>query len=405
MKLVDSSIRRAGQYLIIQLIFKLLGQFLSLLSPKKKRVIIGAMNGNWYGDNSKYVHEYIGDFHQEFDMVWITRNKKVSNDLNRQGYKAVYMYTLEGLFYQYTSEWGFYTDSLYDLFLHPLLSYRKIKLIALRHGRSVKRVRFARKGHKISPREKAERLLETTLIYRAISTSEFTSDMQEDCLRIGRQKHSVTGYPRNDRLLCVDTKLLADLKRLIGSSDATTVLYAPSWRHGREVTKFFPFTDKNLEELNSILEAKNIFLMLRPHVAELMASPQLRNELSEINKAHSNIVLADHNLFPDVNSLLPLINGLISDYSALYHDFLLLDRPIGLVPYDYEDFEKQNGFLYDYFARAPGRVIKNQNNLCDFINEVESGNDSFYKNRLLLKKLIHRWTDNNSCSRVVEIIK
>jgi CDP-glycerol glycerophosphotransferase (TagB/SpsB family) len=99
------------------------------------------------------------------------------------------------------------------------------------------------------------------------------------------------------------------------------------------------------------------------------------------------------------------MDGLVSDYSALYHDFLLLDRPIGLVPYDYEDFKKKNGFLYDYFAHAPGRIIKNQSNFYEFINEVKSGNDSFSKNRLLLKKLIHRWTDNTACSRVLEIMK
>ena len=145
--------------------------------------------------------------------------------------------------------------------------------------------------------------------------------------------------------------------------------------------------------------------MLRPHVAELLASEKLRDKLKHITKTYSNIILADHNIFPDINSLLPMTNALISDYSALYHDFLLLDRPIALVPYDYEDFEKKNGFLYDYFSYAPGRILRNQNNLIDFIDDVKNETDSYYEKRLLLKKRIHSCSDKNSCSRVIEIIK
>ena len=84
-----------------------------------------------------------------------------------------------------------------------------------------------------------------------------------------------------------------------------------------------------------------------PHVQDLRY-PALRAMLEAL-AAHPDCVrLATHEQLPDVNSFLPFVDVLITDYSALYHDFLLLDRPILFVPYDYEEFEQQNGFLYDY---------------------------------------------------------
>ena len=44
------------------------------------------------------------------------------------------------------------------------------------------------------------------MIVAAISTSDFISSIQEEVLRIGQEKHFVTGYPRNDLLLSIPLK-------------------------------------------------------------------------------------------------------------------------------------------------------------------------------------------------------
>ena len=240
---------------------------------------------------------------------------------------------------------------------------KKIKLIVLRHGRS--NVRYARLNHKISEKEFRERKIESRLIHYASSTSKFVSKIQEECIRIGLQKHKITGYPRNDFLIekSIDNKTKF---KLFG--DKKTVLYAPSWRHGRSVTSFFPFENIDMEALNEKLSSLNIKLLLRPHVAELIASKKLREKLTYYS-SFSNIQTASHKQFPDVNDLIPYVDMLISDYSALYHDFLLLDRPIGFIPYDFDSFSEKNGFLYDYINLMPGKKIDTLKTLLLFLNK------------------------------------
>ena len=44
-----------------------ISNLLEILISKKEIVIFGAMNGNWYGDNAKYMFEFINNL-SEFCM-------------------------------------------------------------------------------------------------------------------------------------------------------------------------------------------------------------------------------------------------------------------------------------------------------------------------------------------------
>ena len=76
-----------------------------------------------------------------------------------------------------------------------------MKLLAPRHGRSVKKVDMQQTRidylRKVYDQERDE------MIHGAISTSEFISEVQELVLRIGADKHFITGYPRNDALTMI----------------------------------------------------------------------------------------------------------------------------------------------------------------------------------------------------------
>ena len=63
-----------------------------------------------------------------------------------------------------------------------------------------------------------------------------------------------------------------------------------------------------------------------------------------LNLAKLLMLIVDHSVVPSVNDLLPVCDCLICDYSALYHDFLLLDKPLIMVPYDMEKILKERGF-------------------------------------------------------------
>lgn len=57
----------------------------------------------------------------------------------------------------------------------------------------------------------------------------------------------------------------------------------------------------------------------------------------------------------DFYNILNAVDILITDYSSIYFDFLLLDRPIIFTPIDYEEYKHNRGFLLEPFDFwAPG---------------------------------------------------
>lgn len=140
------------------------------------------------------------------------------------------------------------------------------------------------------------------------------------------------------------------------------VLYAPTWRYN-EKAKFLNFPDLNIEKLDVFLKENNIVLYYRPHPLFL---PDDLNFLSD------NIKLSTPEVEPEINDFLHTYDGLISDYSSIIIDFLLLNKPIAIYDYDYDSYKDQNGFCYDFDKFCPGVRIKNQSDFIRFLNLSET---------------------------------
>lgn len=375
-----------------------------VLPTNNKLVLLGAMGGRYYGDNSRYVFECLVAAKNDIDVYWITRNNKVFKALKEKGYPVVRAFSLKGIWLVLRAHIALYTNGLADLSFHGSMVPRRLKLIALRHGRSVKRVRFASKNTKFDFVSGFLLKRETKMIKYAISTSEFISKVQSEVLNLELKQQVITGYPRNDLMLTPDKEIHDRWAAFIGGATHNLViLYGPTWRHGRKTTSFFPFENFDLPGLKSLLEANNILLLLRPHKNELR-NPNVKMFLQEVCSASSNIRMATHIEYESVNDLLPFCDALICDYSALYHDFLLLDRPIIFVPYDYLEFEKQNGFFYDYFAYLPGPAVLTDKQFKDELKRLLKETDDYKLKRKELTKLIHNYQDNQSTERVVSLL-
>ena len=377
----------------------------AVVPADRRLVVCGAQNGRWYGDNSRQMFEWLSEHRPGMRVIWVTRSRNVHRSLSALGMPVVLAQTPLGWWCVVRARIGLYTNSLRDLALAPWLIPNRLQLVALRHGRSVKRVRFARIGHRLDAAEIAERQREGALVRYVISTSEFVSDIQEICLKVGRSRHVVTGYPRNDQIVSPgDAQQQAWCSFLNGDAPRRVLLYAPSWRHGREATRFLPFDDLDFDTLARWLEGAGTMLLLRPHMNDLHRFPEQREFLERLVALSPSIRLAAHDAFPDVNTVLPFVDVLISDYSALYHDFLLLDRPLIFVPYDFESFSQRNGFLYDYFEALPGPSVQSQEAFIEACEIATSGADGFEVPRRALRDRIHTHRDDQSCRRVADLV-
>jgi len=379
---------------------------LRVLGEDPRLVVMGAANGKRYADNSRHLFEWLLSQRPDLEPIWLTRSRQVFDSLKRSGRPVALASTWSGMRALARARVGVYTNSLYDLALSPFLVPERLQLIALRHGKSVKKVRFAQAEQTSSQRQLAERRFECSRVRYAISTSEFISDFQETSLRIGRHKHIVTGYPRNDALLHPTSEMRELWGAYLGNlRPLKVVLYAPSWRHGREAARFFPFGDFDVSALVEYLRSRALLLLLRPHPNDAQAFPAMMTYLNQLSTDPDVIRVASHEALPDVHSVLPFIDILVSDYSSLYHDFLLLDRPMMFVPYDYEEYNRHNGFHYDYMANLPGPAIST---MAEFIGDLEmllEGQDGFGERRLSLAGRVHAFRDARSCERVASLIE
>lgn len=105
--------------------------------------------------------------------------------------------------------------------------------------------------------------------------------------------------------------------------------------------------------------------------------------------------------------LLKISDCLVTDYSGVYFDFLLLQKPIIFYCYDYKEYLKDDRELYfNYFDDniTPGPKVKNITELMQSIsNEMR---ESSYKKKITrAKKLFHKYQDDMNCARVYNFIK
>ena len=128
-------------------------------------------------------------------------------------------------------------------------------------------------------------------------------------------------------------------------------------------------SEKELGELDAYLEEKNMKLLLRMHPAQDLS-------FFKVEK-HKNIIIADDDFLQQYNiqlyELLSYSDALITDYSSVYYDYLLINRPIGLTIEDEEEYRKEYGLLYgDLKEELPGYYIDTISDLKDFINFNET---------------------------------
>jgi len=108
----------------------------------------------------------------------------------------------------------------------------------------------------------------------------------------------------------------------------------------------------------------------------------------------------------DLYQVLPYTDVLITDYSSIYFDYLLLDKPIIFTPSDIEDYSRNRGLLlepYDYWT--PGPKCYDQDTLQYEISKSINDCEYYQRERLELKNIFHKYQDGKSTKRVTQFIE
>jgi CDP-glycerol glycerophosphotransferase (TagB/SpsB family) len=98
-------------------------------------------------------------------------------------------------------------------------------------------------------------------------------------------------------------------------------------------------------------------------------------------------------------------SGLITDYSSIWTDYLVVDRPVLLFCPDYEEYAATRGFnVPDLRAVAPGPVVTDIEALADFVSDVAAGRDPHRSRRHALAGQIGGVTEPGASERLWQAI-
>ena len=206
-----------------------------------------------------------------------------------------------------------------------------------------------------------------------ISNSSKMQDVFKESFNIKDRQFRVLGQPRNDALL--NPNSLDSLTGLYGNDlpfFKKTILYAPTWRINEDV-ELFPFSDFNLDEIEGYLEKNEIMIFIRYH------SQSFKESKDSFFTPHIRYLNDDK--INDIMAILNIFDLLITDYSSIYFDYMLLERPIIFLPYDYEQYCVDSGLNFDYFDITPGAKPKTQKEFLDSIQEAFFGMDLYKEKR------------------------
>ncbi|GHH76308.1 glycosyl transferase [Streptomyces sulfonofaciens] len=167
-----------------------------------------------------------------------------------------------------------------------------------------------------------------------------------------------SGSPRNDVLVRGDAARAAATRERLGVPDgAEVVLYAPTprdYRRGRYVERI------DLERLAAALgPGRTLVLRLHPSLADHPARALLPRDL------HRRGLLVDATDEPSVEDLMLASHALITDYSALMFDYVLLDRPVVVHADDWAAYRAVRGAYFDITAEPPGHVTRSIEELAE----------------------------------------
>lgn len=374
-----------------------------LINNKNSNLILfGARDGAYFMDNSRALYEWFNKHHASENYYWLTLNPALEASLKAQGLPVARIDSLKGVWLLNKAKYAFYTNRLRDIAIDYRAVPSGLKMIFLSHGQSIKNTRLAVNAG-VDAGYRNDTLVASRQMAFAVSTSPFMAKVQAASNGIKPEMYKLTGFPRNDWMIRPPASALEEWQRFTGGKQySKVILYAPTWRRKTPKTMMFPFADFEPAALAAYLEEHNILMLLRLHVQDLRDNQPCITLVEQLVQQTSNIRLATINEFVETNFLLPYVDALISDYSSIYHDFLLLNRPVYFIPYDLERFEKENGFKYPYLDMLPGPRISTQQELFEHFSNLLNGDDQYSGHRERLSALIYTFLDGDACKRIAK---
>ena len=227
-----------------------------------------------------------------------------------------------------------------------------------------------------------------------IAASDYTSDLVASSFRIRKEKILVSGLPKYDVLFNdipgADIDINQDLKNKIEETKSLNfnkiIFYAPTFRPDGAN----PLLHLKLAELNNFLIKKNYFLIGSLHPKFSMQNWAPKDRFSNIYFTESGY---------DIYPLLKNFDLLITDYSSLAVDVLLIDKPTIFFVYDIEKYKKEMGLHEDFWNLLPG---PRANTFEELLSALDLDADNRKEERNQARDILFAFKSGGASKRIIE---
>ncbi len=364
-------------------LYKLFIVILPCIKIRRNRIFCDHFCGNGYGDNPKYISEKMHEKHPEYEIFFLYDKEKCSRNDFPEFIKAVPIFSFRHLLALASSKFW-------------IFDYRPFVHIPKRKSQFYIQTWHATIGTKKSEKD-AENELPKTYIKNAIADSR-----QIDVCIAGSKQMSdfykksfwyggdvlESGYPRSDVLF--DTIKPTEIKRELGFGHKKICMYAPTFRNSHSLEMY----DLDFGRLKNVLEATFsgewiVLLRLHPNMADVAVGT-----LPAFVKNYSR--------YCDVQELLAISDILITDYSSIVYDFMLTGRPAFIYATDFNDYEKERGFLID-LKETPFPIAGNNGELERNISGFDAR--SYSKKLAAFKDKVGSFDDGHATERIIDWVR
>ncbi|AIC96162.1 CDP-glycerol glycerophosphotransferase family protein [Shouchella lehensis] len=363
---------------------------LKMITPIKKNVILFESGvGKRYEDSPKAIYEELLQRNKPFQYIWVQQDKlPIKNEQTKviQRLSPQYFYYLARSHYWVNNQ-NFPTylkkrkETTYVQTWHGTPLKKMANDIEQVHGRDdsyVERVTAAAKNWSVllSPSPYATKSF--------ISAFQFQNKILE------------TGYPRNDLFFRLDSegRKEAIRKKLNLDPSKKVILYAPTFRDNEKVRNKFAFNlrldlDAFAQELG-----EEYVLLLRMHVV-IAGRLTIPTELKK--------TIVDVSNYPDIQDLMLLSDGLVTDYSSVMFDYVNTGKPMVFFAYDLDEYKNDlRGFYMDFEKEAPGPIVKTSPELMEAINQLPNVSSRYKHLYDQFKTTYAPYEDGEATKRVVD---
>ena len=384
--------------------FGFIFKYFDLMIPKKNNRIVFYLFPKFENNILSY-YKYLKQNHNdEFEIFFIYSEKTKKYNLEN----CTFIHNFISLYRIYSAKYIVTTHAGYCL---DFCKSKRHIYLNLWHGMPIKTLGYAEKELKNNLQDRYNFLAENAHFF---VTSDLFKLSMLSCFRGKYHNFYITGQPRTD--IMADKRNREKIMSLFSMQNyKNIVLYLPTWKQKTfnrkqqvsvDFNNIFYMDDYNSPDFIKFLQDNNILFIMKPHPVE----ENFYKDNPDIVPQSKNFrILFDEELSKqniDLYEIFSQTDLLISDFSAVTVDWLILNKPVLYLNNLSQEYGKGRGMVLEdnFELLMPGtKVITYDELKKEMLNNLL--NDSYKTEREKALPLIHKYRDFNASERIYKIMK